>query len=438
MQKKHDTIYKEGYVIMQTLEKLIVSLGGTKVNKIKNTITPSILYRFENNLYITIEYDKRDQYKSVELGRLFLMRDFFPRLIVLEDFELLLKAANSIRLPVTYKFNYSMLSYREMIENIICNLKIVLENYKQLYLISKTEFEKKEKRLEKYLIKDVSLLSIQEIEKESSKIIYKPKINEIKYSKLTHKEKKLKEESDNFRAKYNIPNNIYTKFEYNKLKEKKENYKVKLICSIIIEIITVFIFIFGLINNNWFTGNDFIYFLFIVVTLAALGLCLVASISIKKISYFISPILCFFLPFVFMDKIVGTNNDILLFLITIMAGTILFVFGLIFEVIIPLKKQRKATVEYENKFTKQYSYKAYMIREYQPLCLYLESGRYVSIITLQEEYYVITVRGFVFYNKIRTSEVPIEHIEVSCNYSQAIDKAIKLLQKNDQIFIFKN
>lgn len=298
--------------------------------------------------------------------------------------------------------------------------------------------KKKKKRLEKYLIKDVSLLSIQEIEKESSKIIYKPKINEIKYSKLTHKEKKLKEESDNFRAKYNIPNNIYTKFEYNKLKEKKENYKVKLICSIIIEIITVFIFIFGLINNNWFTGNDFIYFLFIVVTLAALGLCLVASISIKKISYFISPILCFFLPFVFMDKIVGTNNDILLFLITIMAGTILFVFGLIFEVIIPLKKQRKATVEYENKFTKQYSYKAYMIREYQPLCLYLESGRYVSIITLQEEYYVITVRGFVFYNKIRTSEVPIEHIEVSCNYSQAIDKAIKLLQKNDQIFIFKN
>ena len=248
----------------------------------------------------------------------------------------------------------------------------------------------------------------------------------------------MKEESDNFRAKYNIPNNIYTKFEYNKLKEKKENYKVKLICSIIIEIITVFIFIFGLINNNWFTGNDFIYFLFIVVTLAALGLCLVASISIKKISYFISPILCFFLPFVFMDKIVGTNNDILLFLITIMAGTVLFVFGLIFEVIIPLKKQRKATVEYENKFTKQYSYKAYMIREYQPLCLYLESGRYVSIITLQEEYYVITVRGFVFYNKIRTSEVPIEHIEVSCNYSQAIDKAIKLLQKNDQIFIFKN
>ena len=183
---------------MKSLEKLIISLGGTKVNEIKNTMTPSFLYRFANNLYITIEYDKRDQYKSVELGRLFLMKDVFPRLIVLEDFELLLKAANSIRLPVTYKFNYSLLSYEQMIENVICNLKIVLENYEQLYLISKSDFELKEKMLEKYLIKDVSLLSIQEIEKETSKIIYKPKKDEIKYTKLTHHEKKLKEENDTY------------------------------------------------------------------------------------------------------------------------------------------------------------------------------------------------------------------------------------------------
>ena len=91
---------------MNNLERLIISLGGVKVNRIKNTTTPSFLYRFENNLYITVEYDKRDQCKSVELGRLFLMKDFFPRLIVLEDFEVLLKAANSLRLPVNYKLKY--------------------------------------------------------------------------------------------------------------------------------------------------------------------------------------------------------------------------------------------------------------------------------------------------------------------------------------------
>ena len=193
---------------MKSLENLIISLGGNKVNKIKNTITPSFLYRFKNNLYITVEYDKRDRYKSVELGRLFLMKDCLPRLIVLEDFELLLKAANSIRLPVNYKFNYSMLSYEQMIENVIYNLKIVLENYDKLYVLAKDGFTTKENRLENHLIKDVSMLSINEIENEASKIIYKPKADEIEYSKLTHYEKKLKEESDKLRKNHVIPKNI--------------------------------------------------------------------------------------------------------------------------------------------------------------------------------------------------------------------------------------
>lgn len=422
---------------MRSLEKLILSLGGTKINKVKNTMTPSILYCFENNLYLTIEYDKRDQYKSVKLGRLFLVKDVFPRLIVLEDFELLLKAANSIRLPVAYKFSYTMLSYEQMIENVINNLKIVLDNYDQLYLIAKSEFETKEKRLEKYLIKEVSSLSIEEIEKESSKIIYKPKVDEIKYFKLTHFEKKLKEESDELRAKYNIPNNIYTQFEYNKLNEKKNNFKGRLIIFTIIELITIFLFVLGLVNNHWFTGNRFAYFFFLVITLATTGLYSIASINIKKFEYFIGPIICYFVPFIFMDKIVGTDSDLVLTLITIIVGTILFIGGLVVEVIVPLKKQSKATIEYCNNFTEQYGYKSFLIREYQPLCLYLENGRYVSIISLNNDNYVITVRGYIFYKKIKTTDVPIEHLEVSCDYFKVIDKAIELLQKNDQLLIFK-
>ena len=164
---------------MNNLERLIISLGGLKVNRIKNTTTPSFLYRFENNLYITVEYDKRDQYKSVELGKLFLMKDFFPRLIVLEDFEVLLKAANSLRLPVNYRLKYSMISYDQMIENVALNLKTVLDNYDKLYELSKLEFDAKKQRLEKYLIKDVSTMSLDEIAKESSQIIYIPKADEI-------------------------------------------------------------------------------------------------------------------------------------------------------------------------------------------------------------------------------------------------------------------
>lgn len=422
---------------MKSLEKLIVSLGGIKINKMKNTTTPSVLYRFDNNLYLTVEYDKRDQYKSVELGRLFLIKDVFPRIIVLEDFELLLKTANSIKLPVTYKFSYTMLSYEQMIENVIINLKVVLDNYEDLHKIAQSEFEAKEKRLEKYLVKEVSSLSIEELEKESSKIIYKPKVEEIKYYKLTHFEKKLKEESDELRLKYNIPNNIYTQFEYKMLKKKKDNFKGRLIISTIIELFAIFLFVFGLINNNWLTGSRFAYFFFLVITLAAIGLYTLASISIKKIDYFISPIVYYFVPFVFMDKIVETNNDLLLTLITIIVGTIFFIIGLVYKVILPIKKQSKATIEYCSEFNEQYGYKSFLIREYRPLCLYLENGRYVSIITLNEGYYIVTVRGQIFYNKIKTTDVPIEHIEISCDYSNAIDKAIELLQKNDQFLIYK-
>lgn len=422
---------------MNNLERLIISLGGVKVNRIKNTTTPSFLYRFENNLYITVEYDKRDQYKSVELGRLFLMKDFFPRLIVLEDFEVLLKAANSLRLPVNYRLKYSMISFDQMIENVVLNLKTVLDNYDKLYELSKLVFDAKEQRLEKYLIKDVSTMSLDEIAKESSQIIYIPKADEIKYSKLTHYERQLKEESDTLRSQHNIPKNIYTQFEYNQLQKQKYNFKLRIVLYCLIEFIALSIFIIGLINNHWFVNNGVIYFVFIVTSLALTGLFVLISLKVKRIEYFLGPVLCYFLPFVFMDKIVGTENNLLLTLVTIIVGTLLLSYCMVFEVIKPIKKRNKATHEYCIKFNEKYGSIAFMTREYKSISFYLENGRYVALITLEDEHYAITVRGYVFYNKIRTTDVPIEHVEVNCSYSQAIDKAIELLQSNDQIFVFK-
>ena len=422
---------------MNNLERLIISLGGVKVNRIKNTTTPSFLYRFENNLYITVEYDKRDQYKSVELGRLFLMKDFFPRLIVLEDFEVLLKAANSLRLPVNYKLKYSMISYDQMIENVVLNLKTVLDNYDKLYELSKPEFDAKEQRLEKHLVKDVSAMSLDEIAKESSQIIYKPKADEIKYSKLTHYEKKFKEESDGLRKQHNIPKNIYTQFEFNQLQKKKYNFKLRVFLSCFIEVIALSIFIIGLINNHWFVNNDVIYFGFIITSLALTGLFVLTGLKVKKIEYFLGPVLCYFLPFIFMDKIVGIENNLLLTLVTITVGTLLLSYCIVFEVIIPIKKQNKATYEYCKKFNEKTRSIAFMTRDYKQLCFYLENGRYVALITLEDEHYAITVRGSIFYNKVRTTNVPIEHIEVFCSYSEAINKSIELLQKNDEVFIIK-
>lgn len=199
---------------------------------------------------------------------------------------MLLKSANSLRLPVNYKLKYSMISYDQMIENVALNLKTVLDNYDKLYELSKPEFDAKEQRLEKYLIKDVSTMSLDEIAKESSQIVYKPKIDEIEYSKLTHYEKKLKEESDGLRKQHNIPKNIYTQFEFNQLQKKKYNFKLRVFLYCFIEVIALSIFIIGLINNHWFVNNDVIYFGFIVTLLALTGLFVLTGLKVKKIEYF--------------------------------------------------------------------------------------------------------------------------------------------------------
>ena len=68
---------------MKRLKSLIVSLGGEKINKMKNIMTPSFLYRLPNEIYIKIEYDPREGYKEVRLGRLFLIKRLPMRIVKL-------------------------------------------------------------------------------------------------------------------------------------------------------------------------------------------------------------------------------------------------------------------------------------------------------------------------------------------------------------------
>lgn len=423
---------------MESLRSLIVSLGGSKVNNIKNTMTPSFLYRFENGLYITIEYDKRDHYKSVELGSLFLMRDSFPRLVILDDFEVLLKEARAIGLPVSYTIEYINLSYKQMVENVICNLKIVLENYALLHEKCKAEFSRKQRKLEKYLIKDVSTMSEKEIAKESSQIIYKPKADDIDYFKLTSWDKKAKEESDYLREQYNIPKNIYTYFEYHKLKERKENIWPRFVICFALQLVALVMFILGLTNAEKIDNSQLGYFIFTVILVALLGLSVIVKWKNGK-NYLITPYLCYFVLFVFMDKIIETENELILALVTLIGGTLLSAYFLIVSVILPHKKQKKATAEFQTEFYKTHTNVSWVdYRDHLPLNLYLENGRYVSVFSYDENNHTIAVCGSIFYKKVKTTTVTIEQVEIICTYAEAIAKAIEMLQDNDKLFIFKD
>jgi len=425
--------------MMSKIENFIVSLGGKKIKEMKNIMTPSFLFRFENDIYLNIEYDRRDQYKAVKLGRLFLMRDFFPRLIVLEDFEVLLKSANSAGLEVNYSLPYHKLSYEQMIDNVMCNLVVVLENYEKLCELSKTSIASEEDRLKEYLIKDVSSCSATEIERDASDYIYKSKVHEIDSLKLTDLELKQKEKSDAFRQRYNLPQNVYTDFEYWKLEDKKKNFKVKFVWCFIIQAVALAIWILGLANNHWFAGNNVVYFAFIVVAIAATGIFVVTGVKAQKMNLY-EPILAFFVPFVFLDQIVKTENNTLLLLGTVVFG-VLFTAWRIYEgVIVPDSKTKKATSEYSQSFEAQYGHPKSASVDYRDIWrqrLYLENGRHVCIGTLGDDWYEIVVWGSVFYKRVKTKDVIIDHIEVECTYEEAIAKALELLEKNNQPLIFR-
>ena len=429
----------KGCEFVSKIERFIISLGGRKIKEMKNIITPSSLFRFENDVYLNIEYDQRDQYKAVRLGRLFLIRDVFPRLIVLEDFEVFLQSANSIDLGANYLLPYHKLSYEQMIENVMCNLELVLTNYDKLYEISKPAFLLEEERLNKYLIKDVSTFNLKEIEQEASKNIYKPKVKDISELKLSEIELRQKEKSDAFRQKYNIPENVYTNFEYYKLKEKKDNYKLRFIGCFIIQFVALVIFILGLINNHLFVGNDVVYLGFIVVLIAAFGLNLVTSVKMPNLKIY-ELVLGYFVTFIFLDKIIKFENNPLLLFGTIIFGTIILSWIIIAAILIPIKKTKKATQEYNESFTAKYGLvknSSLDYRDYFPLLLYLENGRYVSIITYANNQYAIAVKGSIFYKKIKTEEVVIDYLETEGTYEEAISKGLELLEKNNQLFVFK-
>ena len=429
----------KGREMMSKIENFIVSLGGKKVKEMKNIITPSFLFRFENDIYLNIEYDQRDQYKAVHLGKLFLMTDIFPRLIVLGNFEVFLQSANSIGLETNYSLPYHKLSYDQMVDNVACNLSIVLENYEKLFEISKTSIALEEDILKEHLIKDVSSCSATEIEREASDYIYKPKVHEIDSLKLKDLELKQKEKSDAFRQRYNLPQNIYTDFEYWKLEDKKKNLKVKFVWCFIIQAVALVIWILGLVNNHWFVGNNVVYFNFIVVVIAVTGLFVVTGVKVHRMNLY-EPILAFFVPFVFLDQIIKTENNTLILWGTVIFG-VLFTAWRIYEgVIVPDGKTKKATLEYSQSFEAQYGLPKSATVDYRDIWrqrLYLENGRHVCIGTLGDDWYEIVVWGSVFYKKIKTRDVIIDYMEVECTYEEAIAKALELLEKNNRLLIFK-
>lgn len=121
---------------MKELKELIKKLNGKEI-KLNNILMPKYLYLLPNNIWLSIDYDQKDNYNEIKLGSLYLYNDSLPKLFVLESFEWYLELAKKNNINVNYNINYNDLTFNQIIDNLLLNLKIILDNYKELSSINK-------------------------------------------------------------------------------------------------------------------------------------------------------------------------------------------------------------------------------------------------------------------------------------------------------------
>ncbi len=152
---------------LKEIEPIILKLGGRKVDKMDDVITPDYLYSFPNGIWLSFELDEIDNYFDVRLGRLFSFYDAMPRVIVLEKIEFYFAGVNELKLgEINYHFYNVIYEIERVFEVLENNLKVIIENYPKL--LENEQVKKKilreERRLGSYLLKDLSNSTNLELE----------------------------------------------------------------------------------------------------------------------------------------------------------------------------------------------------------------------------------------------------------------------------------
>ncbi len=141
------------------LETLVYSLNGKKIEVEESIISPNYLYRFPNNLWLSIEEDIKDHFFSIRFGRLYVFKDAKPRIIVLENIKFYFDYFEELKLTDDfYSYGYKSYNMENNFEYLYKNLHILLNIYNELIKNEKIqqEIEKEYKKLSQYLITDIS------------------------------------------------------------------------------------------------------------------------------------------------------------------------------------------------------------------------------------------------------------------------------------------
>ena len=405
---------------MKELKELIKKLNGKEI-KLNNILMPKYLYLLPNNIWLSIDYDQKDNYKEIKLGSLYLYNDSLPKLFVLESFEWYLELAKKNNINVNYNINYNDLTFNQIIDNLLLNLKIILDNYKELSLLINDKVIEEKDKLNKYLIKDITNLSINEIQLEINKLD-----NDIKIHL-----NKLAKESEEIKKNYNLPDYIYTAYDYYKLHEIKNITIKKIISSIIFILMLVGIILGSLFHYKIGNGNLF-YLIFGNLQLFLLSTYFIFKRKKDKINLLAFSLIPFILLYLILYTISGLSLDISVIL-TILIGIVLALILLSINIIKREKIKRASTKYYE-----QYNLLIDEINDNNyKFTLFSIDNKNVAVFELSNDEYIITLCSDIIYEKNKLNDMLVEVKRIDGNLTKAIKESINLLKNNKDKIIYR-
>ena len=405
---------------MKELKELIKKLNGKEI-KLNNILMPKYLYLLPNNIWLSIDYDQKDNYKEIKLGSLYLYNDSLPKLFVLESFEWYLELAKKNNINVNYNINYNDLTFNQIIDNLLLNLKIILDNYKELSLLINDKVIEEKYKLNKYLIKDITNLSIDEIQLEINKLD-----NDIKIHL-----NKLAKESEEIKKNYNLPDYIYTAYDYYKLHEIKNIRIKKIISSIIFILMLVGIILGSLFHYKIGNGNLF-YLIFGNLQIFLLSTYFIFKRKKDKINLLAFSLIPFILLYLILYTISGLSLDISVIL-TILIGIVLALILLSIN-IIKREKIKRASIKYYE----QYNLLIDEINDNNyKFTLFSIDNKNVAVFELSNNEYIITLCSDIIYEKNKLNDMLVEVKRIDGNLTKAIKESINLLKNNKDKIIYR-
>lgn len=405
---------------MKELKELIKKLNGKEI-KLNNILMPKYLYLLPNNIWLSIDYDQKDNYKEIKLGSLYLYNDSLPKLLVLESFEWYLELAKKNNINVNYNINYNDLTINQIIDNLLLNLKIILDNYKELSLLINDKVIEEKDKLNKYLIKDITNLSINEIQLEINKLD-----NDIKIHL-----NKLAKESEEIKKNYNLPDYIYTAYDYYKLHEIKNIRIKKIISSIIFILMLVGIILGSLFHYKIGNGNLF-YLIFGNLQIFLLSTYFIFKRKKDKINLLAFSLIPFILLYLILYTISGLSLDISVIL-TILIGIVLALILLSIN-IIKREKIKRASIKYYE----QYNLLIDEINDNNyKFTLFSIDNKNVAVFELSNNEYIITLCSDIIYEKNKLNDMLVEVKRIDGNLTKAIKESINLLKNNKDKIIYR-